>query len=67
MSCDSTDQRRTHHQVIAGAAHLESDDKTCICDCAVVKAVTAGGKGALVDPPIAEKIDQANNNRQKGL
>ncbi len=64
MSCDSTDQRRAHHQVIT--AHLESDDKTCICDCAVVKAVTAGGKGALVDPPITEKIDQADN-RQKSL
>ncbi len=57
MSCDSADQRRTHHQVIAGVAQLESDDKTCICDCAVVKAVTAGGKAALVDLPIAEKID----------
>lgn len=66
MSCDSTDQRRAHHQVITGAAHLESDDKTCICDCAVVKAVSGGQEAGAVDLPAGER-SQTGSNRQKGL
>src|SRR3569623_3795728 len=39
MSCDTTDQRRSHVQAIAGAELAKSDSHGCLCDCAVVRGV----------------------------
>lgn len=39
MSCDTTDQRRSHVQAIAGAELAKSENHGCLCDCAVVRGV----------------------------
>jgi len=66
MSCDSTDQRRTHSQMMVHADQLASDTKTCICDCAVVKAVSSAGKDtALSDAPGSEPDKLAGNSLER--
>jgi len=39
MSCDTTDQRRSHVQAIAGAELATKENHGCLCDCAVVRGV----------------------------
>src|SRR3569623_3140902 len=54
MSCDTTAQRRSHVQAIAGAELAKSESHGCLCDCAVVRGVAHPSNLTAISPASAK-------------